>query len=86
MVAHFETFRDMWSSEASVQMESMVCWSSEVLSKVVHDSPAVTLSTYFECLGAEAATWFTMARNATGPIFVPCGTPHIVLDHSDSVS
>ena len=33
MVAHFEMFRDMWYySEASVQIESMVCWSSEVLS------------------------------------------------------
>ena len=86
MVAHFEMFRDMWSSEASVQMESMVCWSSEVLSKVVRGSPAVMSSTYFQRLGAEAATWFTMARNTTRLIFVPCGMPHIVLDHSDSVS
>ena len=59
MVAHFETFRDMWSSNASSQMVSMVCWRSGVLSKVVRDLPAVMSSTYFQRLGAEAATWFT---------------------------
>ena len=69
MVAHFGTCRDMWSSDAPSQMVSMVCWRSGVLSKVVRDSRAVMSSTYLQCLGVEAATWFTTTRNTTGPIF-----------------
>ena len=40
----------------------------------------------FQRLGAKVATWFTVAKKTTGPIFVPCGTQHVVLDHSDRVS
>ena len=76
---------------AFVNIERHIVWS-RISADVVHDvleykwlcggdqtgSPAVMPSTYFHLLGAEQATWLTIARKTTGPTLVPWGTPQDV--------
>ena len=53
-------------------MLSMMSWSVDGrVEETEQDSPAVMSSTYFHLLGAEEATWLTIARKTTGPTLVP---------------
>ena len=60
-------------------MLSMMSWSVDGrVEETEQDSPAVMSSTYFHLLGAEEATWLTIARKTTSPALVPWGTPQDV--------